>query len=121
MKKLVKPLTALFLASSYCLALGVASFSHSITAFQGDVAAERGGYFTAISVNLPGLASQIKTAANHFGEASAFDHSSAASGAAIQAADYLAEGAFIHYAALAQFILVRYRKSDLIFPFHYFW
>jgi hypothetical protein len=123
MKNTVRFLAASFLFLSYSLAIGLASFADSGSAFSNNATAEKEGYFTAISGNLLSPTSQTKTAANHLGDssASAFEGPLSAHWAANRAAERLIESEFSHYMASMRGLLIRYRKSDLIFPFHYFW
>lgn len=39
----------------------------------------------------------------------------------LQAYEGLFLCAFVHYQNITQNLLIRFRKADLIFPFHYFW
>jgi hypothetical protein len=120
-KNAVKLLSVSFLAISYCLAIGMASYAPLPPGSPSHALAEKARHLAIISSDTFCHPFHSKSAENKLGDTSASEDTFLASWAAIRAAERLIESEFAHYTLLAQGLLIHYRKADLIFPFHYFW
>ena len=125
MKKVVSFFVTAMIILLYCFASGMinsgVSNSASIHASGADV--EEEGYYLAVSVNSIGSALQAETVTSPFNAPTFFSFKSSSYGyaALLKSAEKLFSSEFNRYISFLGNFTVKYRKSDLIFPFHYFW
>lgn len=122
MKNTARLFGALFITISYCLAIGLASYAPP-SVLQSNAAAEKESHFIAISTNLLSPTSQPKNTTSNLSNAlaSALEKPFSGQWAAARAIERIIESKFVHYSHISINLLIHHRKSDLIFPFHYFW
>lgn len=122
-KNSIRKLGVLVLTAIYCFAIGVvtAPVIHSQNQSTKKTAQEK--YFSDITSNLFFHTSPSESSVNSYTSfiAPVFKNSSVSLGAIESAKELLFEAKFSQYTILSESFLISYRKSDIIFPFHYFW
>ncbi|MFV0591235.1 MAG: hypothetical protein ACK5M7_07615 [Draconibacterium sp.] len=106
---------------SYGIGLGTGTYAEKDTSFAGTAHGE--GYWSAVSNSVSFYFSepekQISDVRNNTPVTSQSLFTSFLGFA--QVSGWLLENKFVQYIRVSETFLLRYRKADLIFPFHYFW
>jgi len=125
MKKVVSFFVTVIIILLYCFASGTINrgLSNSPSIHESDADLEEEGYYLAVSVNYLGSALQAETVTSIFNAPTFFSFKNSLYGyaALLKFADNLFSIKFNQYISFSGNFTVKYRKSDLIFPFHYFW
>lgn len=125
MKKVVNFFVTAIIILLYCFASGTinSGISNSASINASNAGVEEEGYYSAVSVNGFGAALQAETVTSPFNTLSLFSFKTSSFGYALLLKYYeqLFSVTFKQYVSFSGNLLIKYRKSDLIFPFHYFW
>ena len=122
-KNRVKILGIVFSLAAYCLAVNTltclpvsANQSHRQTTGQDQ-------FLATISTSHFSHTSQSESSGSIFNDSTVSDFNSAFDKlwALTQPREQVFEAKFIQYCIFSINFLIHYRKSDIIFPFHYFW
>lgn len=106
----------------YCFAIGFVNPYPLSKDVQSHTDSKRDYYSTvkaALHYHVSPSESVVHTAGNY--TAPGFNHILFGPGILLLITEQLFESAFFQYSNRSRNFLVRYRKADLIFPFHYFW
>lgn len=123
MKKSVRTWSAAFLVAIYCLAVGAVTESLWRSDFSGNPASAHEHVLSDFSAKLFSHTSQSESSVNISGNlpAPCFKNLASDLWAIIKASGQRIETAYSLYLTHSGNMLINYRKSDRIFPFHYFW
>jgi hypothetical protein len=116
------PIVLLFV-TVYCFAIALINLSSSFSENPGSESPEQEQYVSAISANLFCHTTLSEKGEPNFGHfpGMGFKKSFTEWRTIVRITELLFDAAFVQYSGFAENFLVQYRKSDLIFPFHYFW
>jgi hypothetical protein len=122
-KNKIKKLSVLILAAIYCFAIGFVTKSLNYSDFGNKQQASQESSFTVFSSKLFCHTSQSESSVNIFNNlpASSFKNPFSGLWAISNTTEQLFKTAFSQYANIARNFLIQHRKTDIIFPFHYFW
>lgn len=123
MKNFNRIIAALVLTIIYCFAIVVVSNSHASTNVHGPIKSEKVNYFSEVSTNILSHTSTQESSLKKFNNFPALNFKYPFSGiwGIIKTTEDLYRCEYSQYAYASINFLIEYRKSDLIFPFHYFW
>jgi hypothetical protein len=123
MNKRNRILSAVFLTAIYCFAIGIVSqsFSYSDNSLKQTSANEK--FILEISTELFCHTSQTLNYLNSFNNLFApnYDNTYIGLWKIEKVNEQLIETELSQYISFSNNILIKNRKSDLIYPFHYFW
>ena len=122
MRKKVSSIGVLLLIISYCFAVGfINPYQHA--ADEPTHASNNRDYFSGVKASLNDHASPSQSFAHNSANYTTpqFQFFLWGHTTFLQITEQLGESKFLHYSNLSRNFLVRNRKSDLLFPFHYFW
>jgi hypothetical protein len=123
MKRMIKVLGVYFLTAIYCLAIIIVSNNYIQTAFPSKSSVSKDQYFSDISAK---LFNHIPKSENILSNKDNLPNSNSKKdfgekGDLLNKQSNLFDLRFKQYSNLLNKILIHTRKSDLLFPFHYFW
>ena len=123
MKNDIRKSGVLLLIAIYCFAIGNITKSISHYNIQNTQATEQQEYFATVSTNLFCHTSQSETSLSSFNDfpSPSFKNSFNSLWAINKTAEQSFERAFSQYTFIYRNFLIRYRKANIIFPFHCFW
>lgn len=123
MKSRSRILSVVFLTAIYCFAIGVVTKSVAHSNFQSNSFASQELYFSDFSTKLFCHTSQSESSVNNNinQPVPSFKNSFKGLLALAKTKELLFESVFSQYNNISRNFLIQYRKSDIIFPFHYFW
>lgn len=123
MKKAGGILTVLLLAAIYCFAIGFASIAHATTETHQVQNDDQQEYFSEISESVICQVSFSESSIQFLNKfpKRAVKISFIGISPSLETTEQLIESEFSQYNGFSRNILTRFRKSDSIFPFHYFW
>jgi hypothetical protein len=113
----------IFLTAIYCFAIGVGTNSLAHSDFHSSPAPSQEKFIANLSPKLFCHTTQFESSVNNFNNLAAANFKNLFSGfcAIVKATDQLFETEFSQYTSFSGNILIHHRKSDIIYPFHYFW
>lgn len=120
MKNSIRILGATVLLAIYCFAISVVTTSLSRSQFQK---IDQDKYFSNVTSNLYFHTSPSESSVNNFTNFASPVFKNVYTGlwAIVKAIEHVSEAEFSQYTITSGNFLINYRKSDIIFPFHYFW
>ena len=123
MNNRVRILWVTLLTSIYCLAVNMVTYPHISSDYGNHHTTEQEQYLTTVSSSLFSHIAPVEKSVNSFNVFSGLDFKSQADKlwSITQATGQLLEAEFSQYGRLSVNFPIHFRKSDLIFPFHYFW
>ena len=123
MKRMIKVLGVYFLTAIYCIAILIVTNNYFHTAFPSKSTVSNEQYFTDISAKLlnhtPKSENNISNKDNLPNSISKKNFEE--NGNLLNKQSNLFDLRFKQYSNLLNKILIHTRKSDFLFPFHYFW
>ena len=125
MKKVFKIAGIILIVALYSFTMGMGgnnSFDSSLKG-AGKTREENKSYFKAVSVNLFYFTPKSESSLNTFHNTtpSTFKTSFKEFAVVVKTTEQFFDSKFVQYNFSLKNCLFRYRKSDIIFPFHYFW
>lgn len=123
MKKSGGILTVILLTAIYCFAIGFTSISYASAEIHHIQNNDQEDHFSEISKSFIGQISQSESSIqflNNFPKR-LFKISFIEISTSLETTERLIESKFSQYNGFSRNILMRFRKADTIFPFHYFW
>jgi hypothetical protein len=116
-------LSVIFLTTIYCFGLGVVTKSFAHSDFHSDPTSAEEIIISDYSQKLFCHTSQIESSVNSLNNlpVTSFKFSFVDVSAIAKTTEQVFETEFSQYTTLSKDNLVNHRKSDIIFPFHYFW
>jgi hypothetical protein len=119
-KNSIRISSVLLLAAIYCFSIGIGTKSHI---FSGLQTTEQEKYFSAIFTILSPHTPQAESSVNNFNDFQAPGFKNLLGGlwAVIKTTEQFYESVFSQYTSFSLNVLIHHRKTDIIFPFHYFW
>ena len=123
MKSSIKILSIVALTAIYCFAIGVVTKSLTYSDFQSHSTTPQEQYFSDFSTKLFCQTSQSESSVNNYNNLPVPSFKNPFSGlwAITKTTEQLFKTAFSQYTNISRNFLIQHRKSDIIFPFHYFW
>lgn len=123
MKNKIKNTSIVLLIAIYCFALGIATESAIHYDFQNQPRAEQENFFSTISTNLFCHTSQSENSIKNFNDfpSPRFTDSYNSLWAVNKTTEHFLEIVFLQYNFFSKNLLIRFRKNNIIFPFHCFW
>jgi hypothetical protein len=123
MKGSVRIMGVVFLTAIYCYAMGVVTESYTHPGNPHQPASPEKKLIAEFSSKQLCHTAQTENDASDTNHLSApgYKNPLAGFGALAKAKELLLEASFSRYSSFAMNILIKYRKSDIVFPFHYFW
>lgn len=112
-------LSVVFLIAIYCFAISVITKSFAHSDFQNKQTSSQEKIISDFSTKLFCQTSQSESSVNNFNNLPTPNFKN--SFTVVKVTEQLFETEFSQYTFFSRNILTSYRKSDLIFPFHYFW
>jgi hypothetical protein len=113
----------MFLTAIYCFAIGVVANSYAYSDGQKYPTSSQEKFISDFSAKLFYHSSKSESSANNFNNLPdpKLKNPTAGFWATVKATEKLFETSFSQYTFFSRKILINSRKSDIIFPFHYFW
>lgn len=123
MKNSIRLLIAVSLAAIYCFAIGVVTNSLGYSDFRSNSNSSQEKCFSNLSTQLFCHTSQTESSLNYTNILPSPNFKNSFNGiwAIIKATGKLYNTTFTLYKTFSRNVLVNHRKTDIIFPFHYFW
>ena len=123
MKRTGSYLFVIFLIAVYCFAIGVVTKTLVRFDIQTTPTNEQEECFSTFSISLFNHTSQSESSVTSFSNlpAPSFKNPFNEFGVICRTTQQLLETEFSQYTIIAINFLILYRKTDIIFPFHYFW
>ena len=123
MKNKIRILSAVVLTAIYCFAVGAVKESLTYSDFQSNSTTSQEQYFSDFSTKLFCLTSQTESSVSNINNLPApnFKNSINELWTIAKTTEQLFETAFSQYTNISRNFLIQHRKTDIIFPFHYFW
>lgn len=123
MKSSFRILSVVFLTAIYCFAIGVVTKSLAHSDFNNNSTTSQEQYFSDFSTKLFCHTSQSESSVNNYINQPVPSFKNPLNGlwAIAKITEQLFETAFSQYSNISRNFLIQHRKSDIIFPFHYFW
>ncbi|MBN2892969.1 MAG: hypothetical protein JXL97_13965 [Bacteroidales bacterium] len=123
MKNKIRILSAVVLTAIYCFAVGAVKESLTHSDFQNNSTTSQEQYFSDFSTKLFCHTSQTESSVSNINNLPApnFKNSINELWTIAKTTEHLFETAFSQYTNISRNFLIQYRKTDIIFPFHYFW
>lgn len=121
-KRNIRVLSAITLVAVYCLTFGVLANANEYSDFLEKQSPQE-SYFSDSSTKLFAHTIQYESLANGYNSPPAISLKKSLNKhlAISKTTEQLFDQSFSQYTSLAINILIHHRKSNLIFPFHYFW
>jgi len=112
-----------FLTTIYCFAIVVVIKSVTFSDFQGNSNTTQEQYFSEFSTKLFSHTLQSESSVNNTNNLPTPNFKNPFNGiwAITKTTERLFETAYSQYTNISKNFLIQYRKTDIIFPFHYFW
>jgi len=122
-KNSIRILSVVFLTAIYCFAIGVVTKSLAHSDFNSNSTTSQEQYFSDFSTKLFCHTSQSESSVNNYINQPVPSFKNPFNGlwAISKTTEQLFETAFSQYTNISRNFLIQDRKSDIIFPFHYFW
>jgi hypothetical protein len=122
-KNSIRILSIVFLTAIYCFAIGIVTKSLANSDFQNNSTTSQEQYFSDFSTNLFCHTPQSESSVTNYNNLPAPNFKNSFSGflAITKTTEQLFETAFSQYTNISRNFLIHHRKTDIIFPFHYFW
>jgi hypothetical protein len=122
-KNSIRILGVVFLTAIYCFAIGVVTKSLAHSDFNINSTTSQEQYFSDFSTKLFCHTSQSESSVNNYINQPVPSFKNPFNGlwAIAKTTEQLFETAFSQYTNISRNFLIQHRKSDIIFPFHYFW
>lgn len=123
MKNNIRILSVVFLTAIYCFAKGVVTKSLAHSDFHSNTTTSQEQYFSDFSTKLFCHTSQSESSVNNYinQPVPSFKNPFNGLGEISKTTEQLFETAFSQYTNISRNFLIQHRKTDIIFPFHYFW
>jgi hypothetical protein len=123
MKNSFRIFSVFFLLAIYCFAVSIASNLPTDSTLTNHQSSEQKQYFASSSANLfYHTEQQAECSINNFERLSFPDFKDyKSSSLIIKASAQLFKTELLPYYNFSKTFLIKYRKTDIIFPFHYFW
>lgn len=126
MKTKIKILSVVLLTAIYCYAIGIAATTSAQVNPQYYSTTSEKEYCVDFSTKLFYHTAQYESSVDNCNNQPTLNIKNPFSvfnipGAHARVTEQLFESVITQYINIAKNLLIRYRKSDLIFPFHYFW
>ena len=123
MKKNIRILGVLALTAIYCFAIGSATISFPHSNFYDSSNTSQEKHFSDLSTKLFCQSSQSENSVNNYNKLPTpnFKKSYNEHWSVTQTTEHLFKTAFTQYTNISIKFLINHRKTDIIFPFHYFW
>jgi hypothetical protein len=122
-KNNIRILSVVLLIAIYCFAMGVVTkpLTHSI--FHSNTTTSQEQYFSDFSTKLFCHTSPSESLVNNYINQPVPSFKNPFNGlwAIAKTTEQLFETAFSQYTNISRNFLIQHRKTDIIFPFHYFW
>jgi len=122
MKNRVKILNVVLLTAIYCFAISVVK-PYSYADAQGNSTNSGEQYFSVLKTELFCHTSQSESSVNILNNlpSSCFKNPFNGIWAISKISEQLFGSTFAQYTTVSRSLLIHHRKTDMIFPFHYFW
>jgi hypothetical protein len=121
-KKTFKIASVTFLMVIYCLAIGVVTESRVYSEYNKSSTSSQEKFISDLSTKILQHTAQSESATNNLNNLPLPSSKSHFQGFDVLIAiEQLFKGEFSQYTNFSKNILVKHRKADFIFPFHYFW
>jgi hypothetical protein len=116
-------LSVVFLTAIYCFAIGVVTKSFAHSDFKDYPTSSQEKIISDFSTKLFCHTSQSESSVNNINNLPAPSFKNPFNGlwAITKTTEQLFETAFSQYTNISRNFLIQHRKTDIIFPFHYFW
>ncbi|MBT33194.1 MAG: hypothetical protein CMO01_26330 [Thalassobius sp.] len=123
MKEKFRVFGAIILTTIYCFAVGAVAYSPVNSDLTENTKAKPTKYSAAVSSKLAFHTAQVENSIDTFFEFSTptFKKTFDEFWYIANSVEHLFEAEFIQYERFSLGFLINYRKTDIIFPFHYFW
>lgn len=123
MNKIVRFIGLSFITILYCFAIGIVDIASAYSFNSVNLDSEQQSYFTLAKTNLYCHKSQTEESVNTFNEVPriSFKDRFNRFSIIIENIGRFFESKFSQYGFLSANFLIRYRKCNFLFPFHYFW
>ena len=123
MKNGIKKLSMVFLMAVYCFAIGAVTTSFDSSNIQNHSTSSQKTYISDFSTTLFCHTAESEVSVTNFNNLPVpnFKNPFVGFWSVIKTREGFLEMVFTQYTAISRNVLVKYRKSDIIFPFHYFW
>ena len=123
MKSSIRILSVVFLTAIYCFTIGVVTKSFAHSDFKNYPTSSQEKIISDFSIKLFCHTSQSESSVNNLNNLPApnLKNSFTEFWGIVKATEQLIESEFSQYISNSRKILINHRKSDIIFPFHYFW
>jgi len=122
-KNNIRILSVIILAAIYCFAIGADIKSHTHSDFNNFMSSSHGKVISDISENLFCHTSSSENSVNNYSNPPQPNCQNKFTGlwAILKSNEQQYITAFSQYTTFTRTILLKHRKSDIIFPFQYFW
>jgi len=122
-KSSIRILSVVFLTAIYCFAIGVVTKSLAHSDFHSNTTTSQEQYFSDFSTKLFCHTSQSESSVNNYINQPVPSFKNPFNGlwTITKTTEQLFETAFSQYTNISRNFLIQHRKTDIIFPFHYFW
>jgi len=119
----IKILSVVLLTAIYCFAIGVVTNSLTYSDFKSNSTTTQEQYFSDFSTKLFCHTTLTESSVNNYNNLPASSSKNPFNGllAVTKTTEQLFETAFTQYTNISRNFLIQHRKTDIIFPFHYFW
>lgn len=123
MKNNIRILSIIFLTTTYCFAIGLVTKSLTHSDFQSNSTSSQYQYFSDFSTKLFCHTSQSENSVNNYNNlpTPSFKYPFNDLWSITKTTEQLFETAFSQYTNISRNFLIQHWKTDIIFPFHYFW
>ena len=123
MKNGIKKLSMMFLTAVYCFAIGAVATSFVASNFQNHSRSSQKTYISDFSATLFCHTAESEISLTDFNNLPVpnFKNPFVGIWSVVKTREGFLEMVFTQYTSIFRNVLVKYRKSDIIFPFHYFW
>jgi len=122
-KNSIRILSVFFLTAIYCFAISVVTKSLTHSDFHSNSTTSQEQYFSDFSTKLFCHTSQSESSTNNYINQPVPSFKNPFNGlwAIAKITEQIFETAFSQYTHISRNFLIQHRKTDIIFPFHYFW
>jgi len=122
-KDSIRILSVVFLTTIYCFAIGAVTKSFAHSDFHSNSTTSQEQYFSDFSTKLFCHTSQSESSVNNYNNqpVPSFKNPFKEFWAIAKTIEQFFETAFSQYTNISRNFLIQHRKTDIIFPFHYFW
>ncbi len=123
MKSNLRSISVVFLTAIYCFSLGIVTKSFAHSDFQHESTVSQEKFIADLSLKQFCHTSQSESSINNYNKLPTPNFKNLFTGfwGIIKSSEQFFDAEFSQYKIFSRNNLINYRKSDIIFPFHYFW